>query len=885
MILTRKGPFYLVLTHSGLTKQKYRQTLSDRPPSPLLFSRFLLISVLFIGLPCYSAAQQVVPTASETTQVPESLRVAPAANSSSLQSVVTYSARDSMFMDLVGQKVYLYDSATMDYEDVSLRAQYIEIDFKNSVVTAEGPKDSLGNYTGKAWIDQGGQVFEGHRLQYNIQTGKGKVSDVNTEQGGGYLLAEAVKKDSSGVVYGYRGQFTTCDLPHPHFALRAKKMKIIPDEPERGQSGKIVTGPAYLEISDVPTPLGIPFGYFPNKKGRKSGILIPTYGESPNLGFFLKDGGYYFGISDKIDLALRGDIYSRGSWGAKAYTNYRVRYKYSGQAAVKFSRILVGDRELPTGQIRNDFFVNWTHTQDPKFNPSIRFSANVNAGTSTYNTFNANIPNDYLSNTFTSNVSMAKIWKFGSLSANLRHNQNRVTRNVDLTLPQVAFTVNRFYPFRNPKRITSKWYDKVGMSYTSEFQNNLSVGDSMLSFRQFEYLTKRMRNGVRQTLPVQTSFNVLRFFTLTPSLTLNSITQFRTIRKTWNDTLGEAVVDTVNGARMSFDGSASMTLSTRIYGTFRVKRGRFTVMRHTMTPNITATYMPDFTDPKFGIYKDVQTAAGSSTKYSIFEGGVYGSPPAGKIGSIGVSLLNNLEAKKRPRPEDSSDVVQRVSLIDAFNLSMSYNFMADHFNWSLINAGFRTKLFRIIDINANAQADPYRTDSEGRRIERFEWRQGKRLARLTAGGVAIGTSLRPGGFGAATDRNSGRGTQAELEMINSNPQGYVDFNIPWSLNLSYNFSWTKPGVEATIAQSIRFSGDVNVTPKWKVGFDSNYDLQLKEFGYTSLNIYRDLHCWELQFNWVPFGFRQSYSVTLNVKSAVLQDLRLSRKRDWFDFTQ
>jgi hypothetical protein len=870
--ITWKARFYLVLSTSDSVKQKYRQTLSSTLFRTRFFSRFLLISMLFLG-----ASGNISAINFDTLPV-DSPIVVKTGISSTLKDQVTYRAQDSMYFDLDGQKVYLYDSASVDYQEIHVTAHYIIIDFKNSIVTAIGKTDSLGKFTEKAIFEDGEQNFQADSFHYNFKTGKGKISEVTTEEGGGFLLATAAKKDSSGTIYVADGKFTTCDLPNPHFAIRAKKLKVIPND-------KIVTGPAYLEISDVPTPLAVPFGFFPNKKGRKSGILIPSYGESPTLGFFLKGGGYYFGISDKMDLAVRGDIYSRGSWGAQTFLNYKVRYKYSGNLALKYSQIGVGDNELPTSYKREDFLINWTHIQDPKFNPSIRFSANVNAGTSTYNTNNSNRPNDYLSTTMQSNVSASKSWKFGQLSANLRHSQNRVTHNLDLTIPQLAFSVNRFYPFRNPTRVTPKWYDKIGMSYNSEFQNNLSMGDTLFNYRHLDYIKSKVRNGIHQSIPISTSLNLFKHFTLTPAITLNSVTQFRTIKKRWDSTNDSLITDTINGAKINLDYSASATLSTRVYGFYYFKHTRYSVIRHIITPNLSFTYIPDFTNEKYGFYKTVQTtASGGSAKYSIYEGGIYGSSPAGRVGAIGVNILNSLEGKLRLKSGDTTGVEKHVSLIDAFNVAFSYNLMADHFNWSLISTGFRTKLFKKIDVNASFLADPYRVSEDSVRIERFEWRDGKRIARLTEANLSLGTSLRKGGLSSSTTHTSTRGTDAEMNMINSNPNGYVDFNIPWSLNVNYVLNWSKPLMTATFTQSVRFSGDVNVTPKWKVGFDSNYDLKKQEFGYTSLNIYRDLHCWELQFNWIPFGIRQSYNVTLNVKSAVLQDLKLTRKRDWYDFS-
>ncbi|HLG03284.1 MAG TPA: putative LPS assembly protein LptD, partial [Bacteroidia bacterium] len=562
--------------------------------------------------------------------------------------------------------------------------------------------------------------------------------------------------------------------------------------------------------------------------------------------------------------------------------------------ALRYSRIITGEQELPDFQERNDFFVNWQHIQDPKLNPSIRFSANVNAGSSTYNTFNANRPNDYLTNIFQSNVAWAKTWKFGMLSSNLRHTQNTSTRNVNLLLPQVTFTVNRFYPLVNPNKPATTWFRKLaaktGASYTADFQNNLDIGDSSLQWQYRDYVASKLRNGLRQTLPVSTSMSLLNYLTLTPSATINSVTQFKTIRKSWimggiNNDSGYVRVDTINGVRANFDWNVSASVSTRFFGMFFLNRSKFSVIRHTVTPTVSFTFMPDFTKPKYGFYETVQTSEfGGSSKYSIFEGGIFGASVPGNTGTVGFNLLNSFEGKTRVGPNDTDQTEKRISLIDALNFGISYNILAKHYKWSMLNAGMRTKLFRLFDINASIVADPYRADSEGRRIERFEWRTYKRIARLTGANLAIGTSLRKGGLTTQGNYDAPSGTSQELNMINSNPNAYVDFNIPWSLNASYNLGWTKAGADHLINQNLRLSGDMNVTPKWKIGFDSNYDFEKGQFGYSSLNIYRDLHCWELQFNWIPFGIRQSYSLTLNVKSAVLQDLRLSRKRDWYDFS-
>lgn len=812
---------------------------------------------------------------------------APSSSSGGLKSMVNYGARDSMRFDLVHEIVYLYDSAYVEYENMTIRAKYIRIDFRNHIISAQGDTNAQGEYLSKASFKDAAQAFEAKKLDYNYITQKGRIVEVTTQQGDGYIITDVLKKDSADVIYLWHGQYTTCDLPHPHYAIRANKMKVIPDD-------KIITGPAYLEIADVPTPLAVPFGYFPNKKGRASGILIPSYGESPAWGFFLKDGGYYWGVSDKLDFALRGDIYSRGSWGLKTYSNYRVRYKYGGNVSLRYARNYNGDRELPTSTIVNGYSFRWTHQQDPKFNPSVRFSANVNINSSSYNQYNSTIANDYLSNTFQSNVAWAKTWNFGSFSTNLTHSQNTLTHNVDIGLPQASFTVNRFYPLKNPERVgQAKWWDKIGMSYVSEFKNTISIADTLLNPQRFEQpgyfsstVSPKIRTGIRQQIPVATSFNVMKYFTLTPAVTFNSITQFKTLRKTWDADREVVITDTVNGAHASFDFTSSLSLSTKIYGFYLLDHTKFSAIRHVITPTASLTYMPDFTNPKFGFWQEVQSSPqGAISQYSIFEGGIFGSSPAGKVGALGLSLMNSWEGKLRNNEDTNSVTSERRMLIDALNFGASYNFMAEHFNWSVITGSLRMKLFKLFDLNTAFSADPYMMSETGVRIERYEIKNNKRLARLTSASMSLGTSLRPGGFSSSPTRNSTRGTQAEVDMVNANPGAYVDFNVPWSLNLQYNLAWQKYTLTPTVTQTVRVAGDASLTPKWKVGFDSNYDFTRKEFSYTSLNIYRDLHCWELQFNWIPFGFRQSYNVTINVKSAVLQDLKLTRKRDWYDFNQ
>ncbi len=857
---TTRTRFYLVLRPLSRTKQKYSQILLGKQ----LTFRFFLLLMLITGV---NYAQQPVP--------PDSAKVKTGDGKGKLKAQVTYTAHDSVRFDIAGQKAFLYDSALVKYEQQEIRAYYIEIDFKNNSVLAEGEKDSTGKYISKAEFTDNGQQYTYDRIDYNFDTQKARITNASTIDGETHMIASEAFKEADNTTYIRRGIFTTCENDHPHYAIRARKLKIIPDD-------KIITGPAYLEIGDVPTPLGIPFGFFPNKRERSSGLIIPAPGESPAQGFFLRDGGWYWGLSDKIDLALKGDIYSKGSWATRVLSNYNVRYKYRGRFSASFARVYQGDPELPTSLESNEFLVTWNHTQDPKSNPSVRFSANVYAGSSKYNTFNSINANELLRNQFQSNIAWSKNWNFGSLSTNLRHSQNTQTRLVDVTLPQVSLAVNRFYPFRNNKRVGSRWYDKIGISAVTDFQNTLSVPDSTIKFDNLAPLQRKLNNGVKTSIPISSTIQFKNFpVTFTPAFNLNAYTYFNSIQKSFDTDSQAVVIDTLRGLKMAYDYFASMTMGTRLYGTWKGKIGKLRALRHVATPQASFTWRPDFSTDKYGWYKEVPiNSIGGTSTYSIFENGIFGSPGLGKTGLLGFSLANTIEGKIK---SDTSDVLKKFTVIDQFNVSFNYNVLAEHFNWSNINFSGRTRLRKLVDVNTTLSFDPYRIDSTGKRIERFEWRANKRIGRLENATVNIGTSLRKGGFTASAPKQSTKGTTQELEFINQNPDAFVDFNIPWTLTLMYTLNYSKPDTLVSVTQGLQFSGDVNLTDKWKIGFNSNYDIAKQKFSYTSVNIYRDLHCWEMSFYWVPFGPFQSYNLTINVKSAVLQDLKLNRRRNWYDF--
>lgn len=799
---------------------------------------------------------------------------------SPIKSRIRYSALDSFLYDISGTKVYLSRGAEVYYENISLKADYIVLDQKNKIVYARGVPDSTGKIVGKPVFTDNGQVYNSDEMTYNFETKKGKIKEVTTKEGEGYLLADDVKKNQYDEVFIRNGKYTTCNLPHPHFYIALTKAK--------NTENKTVSGPAYLVVEDVPLPLAIPFGFFPRKSGRSSGILLPEIGEDRELGFFLRNGGYYFGINDYVDLALRGDIYSRGSYGFSTVSRYNARYKFNGNVAAGYTNRKFGEPETISFAQTKDFYIRWTHLQDGKARPGSTFGANVNIASRTNyrNTVTTNLQS-ILQNNLSSSVSYSKNWAGTpfSLSSSLSHYQNLQTGEVTLGLPRLQFNVSRVNPFDSKNRIgDQKWFHKIGFNYTLNADNKISTYDSLL-FRK-ETLSK-FQNGIQHAIPISTSFNVLKYFTLSPQLNYTERWYFSSIEKTWN---GSSVqVDTIQGFKQARDYAASAALTTRIYGMFNVNKMGIQAIRHVAVPSLSYSYRPDFAKPGFGYYKKVRVdSAGTMATYSVFENGIYGTPGAGKSSVLSFSLDNNLEMKTR-RMTDTGLVTKKIRLFDNLRIGGNYNMAADSLKLSNISISARSVILDRINIDVQSAFDPYTLvqDSTGtaRRVNVTELDKNKRLARLVSAGVTVGTSLNPQAFKPKTPEQQkvrSRYDQMDLDYIDRNPEYYVDWTIPWNLSVSYFLQYNRPLYTKTISQSVNFSGDVNVTKKWKVGFSSGYDITRKEVTPTALNIYRDLHCWDLAINWIPFGTYQQYSVDLKVKASILQDLKLSRRRQFYE---
>jgi hypothetical protein len=799
-----------------------------------------------------------------------------------IQSKIKYSAKDSIVHNVINNEVYLYNGAEVYYEDVVLKAAFIKIDQKNKVVYANGVEDSTGQIKGKPVFTEGQQTYDAQELSYNFETKKGKIKEVITNEGEGYLHAKEVKKNELDEVFIKNGKYTTCNQEHPHFYIALTKAKNTAD--------KTVSGPAYLVIEDVPLPLAVPFGFFPRLKGSSSGVVIPEIGEDRALGFFLRNGGYYFAVNEKVDLSIKGDIYSKGSYGMSSAVRYNNRYKYNGSLATGFTNRKIGEVNTAEYSLSQDFYIRWTHNQDPKAIPGSRFSAAVNIASR--NNFRNNItPNiqSIIQNNLSSSVSYSKVWEGTpfSMSSSLTHSQNLQTGQVSLGLPRLNFSMSRINPFDSKNRVgPQKWYHKIGMNYTLDVENRIDTYDSLL-FKSMS--SNQMQNGLRHSLPISTSFNVLKYFTWSPYLNYNERWYFNSIEKSWNGT--KVITDTVDGFKQARDYSLGFALSTRVYGLFNVQAFGISAIRHVLTPVISFAYRPDFSDANFGYYKTVQTdTSGKLTPYSIFQNGIYGSPGAGKSSLLTFSLDNNLEMKTK-KVVDTGLVEKKVKLFESLRLTGNYNLAADSLKLSVLSVVARTLLFEKVNIDFNAAYDLYamQADKFGnyRRINQLQYKNDKQLARLVSATVSLSANLNPSAFKNPNTNEQSVKVKNQLDRIDNdilrrNTVYYVDWTIPWNIAINYLLSYSKPLNTAYTSNALNVNGDLSLTKKWKIGFSSGYDFSAKAVTLTSLNIVRDLHCWDLTVNWIPFGEYQRYSVLLKVRSSVLQDLKLTKRREFYE---
>ena len=831
-----------------------------------------LLAVLSVAVAGKASAQQDIDTLM-------------AVSKNAVDKVIKYKAKDSVAMDLTSRRAFLYSDGSIDYDSMLLMADRVEVDFDRHTLHAHGTADTAGNVVGRPFFKQDGTDYHADTITFNYDTKKGIIQGVITQEGEGFLHGQKVKKINDSVMFLSGGSYTTCNYAHPHFALNFTKSKLIAGD-------KIVTGPAWLSIEDVPTPVALPFAFFPITHSRTSGVLIPSYGWQNYRGYYLRDGGYYFALGDNWDLSLLGDIYTNLSWALEAKSNYYKRYKYKGNFDARYGITYEGIRgDSNTFNEYTDFKFTWTHDQDAKSNPYSRFSANVNLQSRNYNKNTSN-RNDYFNSTTTSSISYTtRLGSYLNLALSARESYNVQTGVMNIKLPSISLSSITIYPLRRANPVGGyRWWENISLSYVMNAENNITTADSELFTRQ---TLNAMQYGIQHSIPLSSSVKVLKFFNWTNSLTYNERWHWSTIDKRYDASTGAVTTDTLFGFRANRDFNFSSSLTTRIYGMFQYKYGPLKALRHVINPSLSFSYHPDFGAERFGWWKQYTDTSGYVHRYSIFQNSLYGGPPDGQSGNLRLSIGNNLEVKWQ-NPFDTTAEVKKIPLIENLTFAMSYDFAKDSLNLSPLAVSGRTTLFRTLVLNYNGSFSPYVIDSAGRLHNEFLWNKEHRLFRKdnATWSAQLSFSINNNTFKKeGSTPNQGHPTTAILQTpYNYNPVlmtgGYVDFSVPWNLSISYTFSYVNTFVASIMdmhsqtVQSINLSGNVSLTKNWRIAMTTGYDFVNKGMSYTTVDIYRDLHCWEMRFSWVPFGYYQSWFFQINIKADALHDVKYEKRQSY-----
>ncbi len=831
-----------------------------------------------------------------------------------LDNVVDFTSRDSMVMK--GQnKAYMYGEGAVKYGEINLEAEQIEMDMDKSTVYASGRTDSVGDLMGTPIFKEGGDTYESKVMNYNFKSKKGYITDVITQQGEGYLTGGKSKKTENDEYYIEGGRYTTCDQhENPHFYFQITKAKMKPKK-------NIVTGPAYMVLAGLPLPLAVPFGYFPFTESYSSGVIFPTFGDDYQRGFYLSNGGYYFAINDNIDLALTGEIYTKGSWGLAAQSAYIKRYKYSGNFNLSYLKSIYGEKGSPDYSKQTNFQIIWSHSQDSKSNPNMNLSASVNFTTSGYT---RNDMNSYYSSAFTENTKSSTInmtYRFPQSKWSLSTTANIAQRTQDSTLtvsfPNLTITMSQTYPFKRKQAVgDEKWYEKIRMSYSGQFQNSLTAKQD--EFFQ-KSLIKDWRNGMKHNVPISATFNIFKYLNLTPQITLNDRMYTTKVRRQWDPNAAAEVCDTSYSFYNVWDFSASMSLDTKVYGFFQplpFLGDKVKMIRHVFTPTVSFNASPDFSSSFFGYYGsyDYTTSTGKTEtrKYSYFPNSLFGVPGQGRTGAVSVSLSNNVEMKVKS--DNDSIGEKKISLIENFTVSQSYNFAADSLNWSNINTSLMLRLVKNFNLNLSAVWDvyTYQLNEYGNpvRVNIPRWKAGKGLARLSSTGTSFSYTFNNDTFrkkskndtsnkggdnpdsspdGESEDESLGSkrqyGKKKEGDELTS--EGYVKWTVPWSLSINYSVNYSygefnkqKMEYDGKITQNLSFSGNIRPTKNWNFGFSASYNFDTHKIAYMNCNISRDLHCFTMRASFVPVGPYKSYNFHISVKSSLLQDLKYDKRSSY-----
>ena len=806
----------------------------------------------------------------------------------SIDGIVDYNATDSGVMIMKTKEFFLYGNAKTIYRSSILEAANIVFDQQSQNIRAYGASDTSGNPMSKPKFKEGQMSSLNDSIFYNLKTGKGLTKNTNFQQGEIFVNANTMKKVSVDEAFAWKAKFTTCNLDEPHFAFVTKKMKIITDKVG-------MSGPIYPEFEGVPIPVQIPFAMFPLTRGTHSGFMAPAFSTSEDFGLGFEGLGYYKVLSDNFDATVKANIYSYGGWSSNLNSKYIKRYKYIGNfnLSLQNTKILNRNTSIPTeftgGQT---FMVNWSHSMDSRALPGTSFSANVNFGSSKYNTYLLNNPNQNFQNRLSSSISYNKSWNnLYNLSLNINHSQNTNQRTVSLSLPNINFNALTIYPFQKKDQIgAGKWYEKIGIGYNGQFQNQFSFYDSAINVNK---LLDTMQWGATHSIPISLSLPSLGPITISPAISFENKWFGQANLLSWNPTLKKVDTTINRGFYNASNVNFGIGTATRVFGTYKVKGNYVEAIRHEVRPSISFNYTPNLA-ASYHYTAQVDTT-GRLYRFSKFDGiAMGGAYSEGTFGGIGFGIDNLLEMKVRDNDDTTEASFKKVKLIDGFGFTSNYNFLADSFKLGNFSFYARTLLFNTINISSSFSLDPYATDKQGYRVNRLNIDPTKlKFGNITNGGISFSTSFKSKSKNETESKKkeipldpfmTPEEQQRQLQYVRANPAEFTDFNIPWTLSVSYSFNFSrtlKPdysGYKIQTFSSLNLNGDFSLTPKWKIGATGFVDVEKLSIQQMSMFITREMHCWQLAINVTPIGLYKSFNITVNPKSGILRDLRINRSR-------
>ena len=861
-----------------------------------------------------------VDTAKADTAKADTVKVDTLKRKAGIDSPVEYTAEDSMIYDAHSGLAFLYGRAQVNYLNMQLTAAKIAMNMDSSLVHAEARPDSTaeGGLAERPIYRQGNDEYDSERMSFNFKTKKGFIHNVKTQQGDGYMVSEKSKRTSDGTLYLEHARYTTCDAKHPHFYLALSRAKVRPGK-------ETVFGPAHLVVEDVPLPLAIPYGFFPFNKKYSSGFIMPSYGDETSRGFYLRDGGYYLALSDYMDLKLLGEIYTKGSWGVSAETNYNKRYRYRGNVYFSYLRTVEGEKNMPDYAVTKSLKIQWTHTKDAKSSPNTTFSARVNFASENYERKNLESmynPLSYTQSTRASSVSFSHTFTdIGlSISASANLTQNMRDSSIAVTLPDLSISLSRFYPFRRKHQVgKERWYEKISMSYTGQVSNSITTKENLL-FKS--NLIKDWRNGFQHRIPIDATFQLFKYINISPSFSFRDIMYASRINRSWDREAQRELADTTYGFYNLYDWNVGISANTTLYGFYKPLKflgTKIQAIRHVFKPSVTFSYAPDFTTSRYGYRKQYERvdAAGNSSwvSYSPYSGGIYGYPSGTKQGLISMSVSNNLEMKVRSDRDTTG--FRKISLIDELSASLSYNLAAKKQPWSNLSTRLRLKLGKnkTFSMAAVWATYAYKFNEQGQVVtsDRTEWSYGrfgrfqgmsqnlsytfnnqtwKKLMDKLHGRGKSSTSADAASTDASTTnaedanvdpdlrtgRDGGKGKKKEKAKVDAD--GYLTFSIPWSLTLSYGITMAEDRTKQinvrrmrypfSFTQTLNASGYVRISDGWNISFNSGYDFEMHRISMTTMSLSRDLHCFEMSASIVlkPYS---SFNFTFRARASELAD--------------